>query len=68
MLLGVDNVVWTLTRAPSAFAATGAPTAVIELFLEQHFAGDMGFLREFVAQESQWMTDTLRQQIATYLA
>ena len=68
MLLGLDNVVWTLTRAPGALAATGTPSAVVELFLEQHFAGDMGFLRESVAQKSQWMTDTLRQQIATYLA
>ena len=27
----------------------------------------MGFLCASVAQKSQWMTDTLRQQIATYL-
>jgi hypothetical protein len=43
VLVAVNNVIWTLDRSPGALADTGTPSAVVQQFLERHFAGDMGF-------------------------
>ena len=68
LLVGLDNVIWTLTRAPGALAAATTPSGVVELFLEQHFMGDMGFIKTSIDRKQQWLTDTLRTKIMAYLA
>lgn len=68
MLLAVDNVIWTLTQSAGAVAQPTTPSGVMQLFLEKHFAGDMGFDRKTVATKQQWLTDTLRTAITRYFA
>ncbi|MEP7380737.1 MAG: hypothetical protein ABI910_03580 [Gemmatimonadota bacterium] len=68
LLIGLDNAVWTLTRAKGAMAASTTPSGVVEAFLERHFAGDMGFLPTTVAQLSEFLADSLRASIAHYFA
>ena len=43
MVVALNNVVWTLTRATGATAVATSPAGVVQRFLEAHFAGDMGF-------------------------
>jgi len=68
VLIAVNNVIWTFIKAPGAFAASTSPSGVVQGFLEQHFAGDMGFDRASVAKKQQWMTDRMRTAIAAYFA
>jgi len=68
LLVGLDNVIWTLTRAPGALAAATTPSGVVELFLERHYMGGMGFITTSIAPKQQWLTDTLRTKIMAYLA
>lgn len=67
-LFGLDNVVWTLVRAPAALASAGAAEAVVQRFLEAHYAGEMGFLPDSVAAKREFLSDALAQRIATYFA
>lgn len=66
MLIAVDNVIWTMSRAPGALAVPSAANGVVQAFLEHHFAGDMGFDRATVAAKEKWLADTLRLAIAAY--
>jgi hypothetical protein len=67
-LFGLDNVVWTLVRAPGALAPAGAAEAVVQQFLEAHYAGEMAFLPDSVAAKRGFLSDALAQRIATYFA
>ncbi len=65
-LFGLDNVVWTLVRAPGALAAADAPESVVQRFLESHYAGEMGFLPDAVAAKRAFLSDALAERIETY--
>ena len=43
LLLGLDDRIYTLSRAPGALAEAGAPEGAAQRLLEQHLAGDTGF-------------------------
>jgi hypothetical protein len=68
LLLALDNVVWTLDRAPGTQAPAGTPEAQVQALLEGHFGGDMGFTREGVAARQPLLAAPLRARIAAYLA
>ncbi len=68
ILIAVNNVVWTLTKAPGAIAILTWASGVVQDFLERHFAGAMGFDRAAVAKKHRWMTDRMRIAIAAYFA
>jgi hypothetical protein len=64
LLLGLDNVVWTLR--PAAKAAT--PAEIVQELLVTHFTHDMGFTRESVARKRAFLSAALQTSIARYLA
>jgi hypothetical protein len=64
LLLGLDNVVWTLR--PVRTAAT-APEIVQEL-LVTHFTHDMAFTRESVADKRRFLSAALQARLTRYLA
>jgi hypothetical protein len=64
MLLGLDNVVWTLM--PTRSAAT--PAEIVQEMLVTHFTHDMGFTRESVAAKSAFLSTTLRARLAAWFA
>ncbi len=68
LLLGLNNSILTLSRAPGALAGPASPEGVVERFLEQHFNGDMGFTPENMQEKSGWLTDRLKQRITRYFA
>ena len=68
MLVAVNNVIWTLDRSPAALAEATSPSGVMQRFLEQHFAGDMGFLKPDVMAKRAFFTDSLIQRINRYFA
>ena len=68
MLVAVNNVIWTLDRSPAAFAAATSPSGVMQRFLEQHFADDMGFLKPDVMAKRAFFTDSLIRRIDRYFA
>ncbi|MBL0170292.1 MAG: hypothetical protein IPP90_06090 [Gemmatimonadaceae bacterium] len=68
MLIAVDNVIWTLSRSAGALLPATSPSGVVQVFLERHFAGDMGFDTASVADKQGWLTASLRAAIAAYLA
>ncbi len=68
MLVAVNNVIWTLDRSPAALAEAASPSGVMQRFLEQHFAGDMGFLNPDVMAKRAFFTDSLIQRINRYFA
>jgi hypothetical protein len=64
LLLGLDNVVWTLR--PVRIAAT--PTEVVQELLITHFTHDMGFTRDSVAGKRRFLSAALQGDIDRYLA
>lgn len=68
LLLGLDNRVWTLSRAPGALAAADSPAGRVERLLETHFAGDMGFDAKSAAAKAAFQSQRLNQLVAAYLA
>lgn len=68
LLVGVDNVVWTLDRSPGARAAPDSPEGVVQELLEAHFAGDMAFVPDAVAEKRRWLGRDLWVEVQTYLA
>jgi hypothetical protein len=64
LLLGLDNVVWTLR--PVRPAAT--PTEIVQELLVTHFTHDMGFTRESVAPKKAFLSAGLQARIRRYLA
>jgi len=63
LLLGLDNVVWTLR--PVRPAAT--PTEIVQELLVTHFTHDMGFTRESVAPKKAFLSAGLQARIRRYL-
>lgn len=61
-LLGLDNVVWTLTRT----AAADSPEATTVELLRLHMTGDMAFNPASVARKRACLTTGLRGAIADY--
>ncbi len=68
MVVALNNVIWTLTRAPGATAEATSPAGVMQRFLEAHFAGDMGFDAASVAAKHTFFTDVLRDRMKKYFA
>ena len=64
LLLGLDNVVWTLRPARAA----STPTEVLQELLITHFTHDMAFTRESVARKNAFLSADLRARIGRYLA
>ena len=68
MVVALNNVIWTLTRAPGATALATSPSGILQRFLEAHFAGDMGFDSASVAPKREYFTKALRTRITAYFA
>jgi hypothetical protein len=64
LLLGLDNVVWTLRPAGPA----AAPAEIVQDLLITHFTHDMGFTPESVAHKRAFLSAALQARIARYLA
>ena len=64
LLLGLDNVVWTLRPARGA----STPTEVLQELLITHFTHDMAFTRASVARKNAFLSADLRARIGRYLA
>jgi len=64
LLLGLDNVVWTLR--PVQPAAT--PAEIVQELLVTHFTHDMGFTRESVARKRGFLSAALQAAISRYFA
>jgi hypothetical protein len=64
LLIGLDNVVWTLRAARPA----STPAEIVQELLLAHFTHDMGFTRESIAQKSQSLSADLRTRIDRYLS
>jgi hypothetical protein len=64
LLLGLDNVVWTL----SPLRPAAAPAERVQELLAIHVTRDMGFTRESVAPKRTFLSAALRASIARYLA
>ena len=68
VLIGLDNRVWSLSRAPGAKAAANAAEGVVQRLLEAHFAGGMGFSAQTLANKRPFLSDGLWQAANVYLA
>jgi len=64
LLLGLDNVVWTLRAARTA----STPTEIVQELLISHFTHDMGFTKQSVALKKEFLSTGLRAHIERYLA
>jgi len=64
LLLGLDNVVWTLR--PIRPATT--PSEIVQELLITHFTHDMAFTRESVAHKRRFLSAGLQARIASYQA
>jgi hypothetical protein len=64
LLLGLDNVVWTLRPVRPA----SAPTEIVQELLVTHFTHDMGFTRESVGHKRDFLSSALQARITRYLA
>ena len=66
MLVAVDHVIWTLSRAPGALAPAATPDGVVQRFLEQHFAGDMSFSPKAMTTKRTLLTESLTAAVTRY--
>ncbi len=64
LLLGLDNVVWTLRAARAA----STPAEIVQELLITHFTHDMAFTSESLARKNAYLSAGLRTRIADYLA
>jgi hypothetical protein len=64
LLLGLDNVVWTLRAARPA----STPAEVVQELLVAHFTHGMGFTADSVARKRDFLSAALRSRIARYMA
>jgi len=60
VLLGMDNVIWTLEFQPSS------PRRAVQGFLRAHFAGDLAFTQTGTARKLRWLTPAFAQAIERY--
>jgi hypothetical protein len=68
LLLGLDNQIWTLSRAPGALAEADSPPGQVQHLLETHFAGRMAFEPDSAAAKTRFQSERLNQLVANYLA
>jgi hypothetical protein len=68
LMIAVDNVIWVLDRSPGARAATDTPEHAVQVLLETHFAGDMGFTVTSVDAKRVHLAATLQRAIDAYFA
>lgn len=68
LLLGLDNQVLTLSRAPGALAEANSPEGRVQRLLEAHFKGDMGFTPASTKSKQDWLSMRLKQRLALYFA
>jgi hypothetical protein len=68
VMLALDNVIWVLDRSPGALAADDTPEAMVQHWLELHFAGDMGFTSAALAGKLDRLSVGLRAEIERYFA
>lgn len=67
VLVALDNVIWTLSRAPGALAEPGTPEAAVEALLEAHFGGEMAFDAGSLAVKQAWLGSALRASARGWL-
>jgi Protein of unknown function (DUF3828) len=68
VLVALDNVIWTLSRAAGALADSVSPAGVVQRLLEQHFASGLAFDSANVLSKSAFLSDSLRVSSLRYLA
>lgn len=68
LLLGLDNRVWTLSRAAGAQARADSPAGRVEGLLERHFKGPMGFEETTAQAKTPFQSKALNRLVAAYLA
>ncbi len=71
LLIGLDNRVWTLSRTAGTESATnvdGKAAGRVQLLLEAHFSGDMGFLPDALLPKSTFFSRDLNKAMAAYFA
>jgi hypothetical protein len=68
LLLGLDNRVWSLSRAPGVLSKADSPAGRVERLLESHFGGGMGFDAGSASTKASFQSKRLNQRIAAYLA
>jgi hypothetical protein len=68
LLLGLDNRVWTLSRAAGAQARADSPAGRVEGLLERHFQGPMGFDQATAQAKTPFQSKALNRLVAAYLA
>lgn len=71
LLIGLDNRVWTLAHTAgtdSANNADGKAAGIVQLLLETHFSGEMGFLPDSVDAKSAFLSRDLSKVITAYFA
>lgn len=68
LLLGLDNRVWTLSRAAGARVSADSPAGRVQALLERHFSGDMGFDAGTAQTKAPFQSKALNRRFAAYLA
>ena len=68
LLLGLDNLVLTLSRTAGALASADSPEGRTQRFLEAHFSGDMGFNLNNAKTHRAWFSAQLEAAISAYFA
>ena len=68
LLLGLNDVIWTLDRSPGAFAGDSTPPGAVQRLLELHFGTSMAFDAKHAKTRARWLSDALNARIARYFA
>ncbi|MEF8716752.1 MAG: DUF3828 domain-containing protein [Candidatus Accumulibacter necessarius] len=68
LLLGLDNQVFILSKAPGALAEANSPEGRVQRLLEAHFKGDMGFTPASTERKREWLSKRLKHRVAHYFA
>ena len=68
LLLGLDNQVLILSRAPGALAEANSPEGRVQRLLEAHFRGNMGFTPASTKRKQDWLSTRLKDRVAHYFA
>lgn len=68
LLFGLDNRIYTLSRAPGALASADTPEGSAQRLLEQHLAGERGFTGPAWAGKREALSPALAERLDGYLA
>jgi hypothetical protein len=66
LLFALDHRIYSLSRAAGALASADSPAGRVQVLLEHHFAGDMGFSPEAWAPLQPYVSAVLRARIDAY--